>query len=159
MDNQLSFYSNSYIGLKISPPPVIREGNGEYGKHEIRNSEGVCNLVKRIIDSPKEIALAVFLNAGNKVLGVEEVSVGIATSSILHPRECFRSAISLNASSVIFVHNHPSGNTEPSKEDITITKRLVKCGVILGIKVLDHIIVGSGGNYLSMGDSNKVRFC
>lgn len=159
MDNQLSFYSNSYKGLKISPPPVVREGSGEYGKHEIGDSGGVYDLVKQIIDSPKEIVLAVFLNARSKVIGVEEVSVGIATGSMIHPRECFRSAISLNASSIIFVHNHPSGDTEPSKEDITITKRMVKCGVLLGIKVLDHIIVGHGGNYLSMGDSNNVTFC
>jgi len=72
---------------------------------------------------------------------VNEVSVGTLDSSIAHPREAFSEAIKSNASSVIFVHNHPSGDTEPSQEDIELTRQLVEAGKLLGIEVLDHIII------------------
>ena len=82
------------------------------------------------------------LDTKNNILGVEEVSVGNLNSSIVHPREVFKQAIKRSSSSIILVHNHPSGDPTPSKEDINITKRLVECGDILGIRVLDHIIIG-----------------
>jgi len=72
---------------------------------------------------------------------VNEVSIGTLDSSLVHPREVFSEAIKNKAASVIFVHNHPSGNTEPSEEDVKLTKRLMKAGELLGIKVLDHIII------------------
>lgn len=89
----------------------------------------------------KECFLVFYLNARNEILKREFVSVGILTASLVHPREVFNSAITQAAASVIFVHNHPSGNSNPSEEDISITKRLSSAGEILGIEVLDHIIV------------------
>ncbi len=82
------------------------------------------------------------LNTKNRVLGVDEVSVGTLNYSAVHPREIFRRAIKRSAASVILVHNHPSGDPAPSREDIEITERLVEAGKIIGIQVLDHIIVG-----------------
>ncbi|HBI22903.1 MAG TPA: hypothetical protein DDX84_01525, partial [Nitrospiraceae bacterium] len=79
------------------------------------------------------------------------VSMGCLTSSIVHPREVYIQAIKNSAASVIFLHNHPSGDPSPSPEDVEITKRLVAAGDILGIKVLDHIIIGEG-EYLSFAD-------
>jgi len=84
---------------------------------------------------------------------VEELSqvrgIGIAKASIVHPREVFKEAISASAASVIFAHNHPSGDPEASEDDIELTKRLAKAGEIVGIEVLDHIIIGDK-NYLSL---------
>jgi DNA repair protein RadC len=80
---------------------------------------------------------------------VAPISVGSLDTSIVHPREVFKEAISATAASVIFVHNHPSGNSQPSEDDIKLTKRLVEAGEIMGIEVLDHIIV-CDKEYLSM---------
>lgn len=90
----------------------------------------------------KEHFKITMLDTKNNIIGVEEVSVGNLNSSIVHPREVFKAAIKRSSSSIILVHNHPSGDPSPSKEDINITKRLVDCGDILGIRVLDHIIIG-----------------
>ena len=84
------------------------------------------------------------LNSANQLVREKQVTTGTLNSSLVHPRECFREAIKENAASVIFFHNHPSGNPEPSQEDISITKQLVESGKILGIPVHDHIILGAG---------------
>jgi DNA repair protein RadC len=83
------------------------------------------------------------LNAVNRLLEPRQISKGILNSSLAHPRECFREAITQSAAAVIFVHNHPSGNPEPSQEDQAITKQLVEAGKIIGITVHDHIIVAA----------------
>lgn len=85
---------------------------------------------------------ALLLNTKNQVIGVDKVSVGTLNSSAVHPRELFRNAIRKSAASVILVHNHPSGDPTPSREDLDITRRLVEAGKIIGIEVLDHIIIG-----------------
>ncbi len=83
------------------------------------------------------------LNAVNRLLEPRQISKGILNSSLAHPRECFREAITQSAAAVIFLHNHPSGNPEPSEEDRLITKQLVEAGKIIGIAVHDHIIVAA----------------
>jgi DNA repair protein RadC len=83
------------------------------------------------------------LNAINRLLEPKQISKGILNSSLSHPRECFREAITQSAAAVIFVHNHPSGNPEPSQDDIVITKQLVEAGKIIGIAVHDHIIIAA----------------
>jgi len=97
----------------------------------------------------KEYFVVFYLNARNEILKREFVSVGILTASLVHPREVFSPAISHSAASVIFVHNHPSGDSTPSEEDLKLTKRLITAGEILGIEVLDHIIV-TKTDFLSM---------
>jgi DNA repair protein RadC len=84
---------------------------------------------------------------------VETVSIGSVTASILMPREVFKSAILANAVSVILCHNHPSGDLTPSREDISVTKKLIETGELLGIKVLDHLIVTHKG-FKSLRDCN-----
>jgi len=91
------------------------------------------------------------LNSKNVVQGVEIVSEGTLNASLVHPREVFRSAVLGLGASIIVAHNHPSGNPEPSREDITITKQLVEAGKILGIPVHDHIIFTENG-YTSFAD-------
>jgi len=95
----------------------------------------------------KEYFKIMLLDTKNNVIKVSEISVGSLNSSIVHPREVFKEATINSASSIILVHNHPSGESEPSHEDITLTNRLDECGKILGIKVLDHVIIGDGVFY------------
>ena len=97
----------------------------------------------------KEKFLCTLLDTKNKVFKETTVSEGTLTSSLVHPREVFRYAIKEAAASVLFVHNHPSGDPSPSRDDIDITKRLIETGKIIGINVLDHIIIGDG-RYLSL---------
>jgi DNA repair protein RadC len=92
----------------------------------------------------KEHFKAILLNIKNHVVAVEDISVGSLNTSIVHPREVFKPAIRRSSASIILVHNHPSGDSTPSKEDLEVTKRLVKSGEILGIQVLDHVIIGDG---------------
>lgn len=87
--------------------------------------------------------MVVLLDNKNRIMKELTISSGSLTSSIVHPREVFNPAIKESAASVIFVHNHPSGDPEPSTEDIQITHRLIEAGNIVGIKVLDHIIIGN----------------
>jgi DNA repair protein RadC len=118
------------------------ESYPEKGKAIVRSPENVLSAVRsRLKGKKKEHFLTLFLDTRNQVLGVAPVSVGSLDSSLAHPREVFKEAISANAASVIFVHNHPSGDPQPSEDDIKLTKRLVEAGNIVGIEVLDHVIV------------------
>jgi DNA repair protein RadC len=98
---------------------------------------------------PKEYFMCLYLNARNQIIHKEVISIGSLSASIVHPRECFVPAIEHLAASVILAHNHPSMDVSPSKEDIELTRRLVKAGEIIGIEVLDHIII-SHSNLLSL---------
>ena len=112
----------------------------------VRGPEDALQVVRpRFKNQQREIFLVVLLNARHEVLGVETVSVGSLNASIVHPREVFKPAIMQSAASVVLAHNHPSGDPEPSEEDLTITKRLVEAGELLGIGVLDHVIVAGRG--------------
>lgn len=103
----------------------------------------------------KEYFNVLLLNAKGGILAVETVAVGDLSSSIVHPREAFISAVRKSAAAVIFIHNHPSGNPKPSPQDIEVTKRLCETGKILGIHVLDHIIIGDG-DYISMKEKKII---
>lgn len=103
----------------------------------------------------KEVFYCVMLDAKNRILKDCKVSEGTLTNSLIHPREAFKDAIKESSASVIFVHNHPSGDSNPSREDILITERLVNVGDLIGIKVLDHIIVGDG-KYTSMREKGYI---
>lgn len=92
----------------------------------------------------KEYFKVLLLNTKNEIIMIENISIGGLNSSVVHPREVFCTAIKKSACSVIAVHNHPSGNPAPSQSDIDITRRLMEAGDLLGIKVLDHLIIGDG---------------
>jgi DNA repair protein RadC len=95
-------------------------------------------------DARKERFLAVLLDGKNRVLRDERISEGSLTSSLVHPREVFAPAIRESASALVFVHNHPSGDPEPSPEDVDVTRRLCAVGELVGIRVLDHVVIGDG---------------
>lgn len=106
------------------------------------------------IDRGKEHFWSIGLDAKNKLQYIELVSLGTLTNSLVHPRETFRFAVMRNVASIIICHNHPSGDSSPSREDILITERLIQAGEILGIKVLDHVIIGDG--YTSLKEQGEL---
>ncbi|NMA01264.1 MAG: DNA repair protein RadC [Clostridia bacterium] len=109
----------------------------------IQSPEDVSNLVMEDMRHyDREHFKTLLLNTKNQVINIETISIGNLNSSLVHPRELFKSAIKRSAAAIILVHNHPSGDPRPSREDINITKRIIEAGNILGIEVLDHIIIG-----------------
>ncbi len=109
-----------------------------------------------IRDLAQEVFIVVTLNAKNLAIQRHLVSIGIVNSALVHPRECFRPAILDGASAVILAHNHPSGDPCPSADDIKITRQLINAGQHIGIKVLDHVIVGD--SLLSLRDAGLCEF-
>lgn len=104
----------------------------------------------------KEVFKTVLLDTKNNIISISDVSVGCLDSTVVHPREVFVDAIKNSSSAIILVHNHPSGEVEPSSEDLNITDRIIECGKIIGIRVLDHIIIGDG-NYLSFKEHGYMQ--
>ena len=124
-------------------------------RDRVKKPEEVWELVQgRLAGKKEEHFLAVFLNIRSHVIKTEEISVGSLDASIVHPRELFKKAMKATAASVVLVHNHPSGDPEPSNEDIQLTKRLVEVGELMGIAVLDHVIVGED-TFISMKREGK----
>ena len=112
---------------------------------KISCAEDVYNHFKeKLKDEKQENFYVLILNNANNIIKEEFISKGVLDSAILHPREVFKPAIKNSASKLILVHNHPSGNPEPSEEDIEITRRLIEAGKLIDIKVLDHVIIGDG---------------
>jgi len=103
----------------------------------------------------KECFKGVFLDSKNRIINEETIFVGSLNESVIHPREIFQAALNENAASLVLVHNHPSGDSKPSNEDIEITKLLIKAGEILGIPVLDHIIIGDK-KYFSLKEKGLI---
>ena len=120
------------------------QGDPQTGKQPvIKTPEDAANLVRyRLQGKQKEYFLALLLNTKNQLIKIAEIAIGSLDTSIVHPREAFREAISASAAAVIFIHNHPSGDPEASTDDIALTERLTQAGQIVGIDVLDHIIIG-----------------
>lgn len=122
-------------------------------KDPFRTSEDVCRFYSVRMDGlKKEVFICALLDGKNRPFKDITISEGTITASLVHPREVFGPAIRESAVGVLFVHNHPSGDPAPSQEDIEITRRLVKTGQLIGIGVLDHIIIGNNGNYVSFLD-------
>ena len=112
---------------------------------KISCAKDVFNLFhEKLKDKKEEHFYILMLSTQNNIIGEQLISKGILDSSIIHPREIFRPAIRNACSKIILIHNHPSGNPEPSVEDLEITKQLTKTGEEIGIKVLDHVIIGDG---------------
>lgn len=109
----------------------------------------------KLKDKLQEYFYCVYLDTKNHIIKDKLLFIGTINESLIHPREIFKEAYLLSASSIICIHNHPSGNVNPSNNDIIMTKQLIEVGKILGIKVLDHIIIGKD-NYYSFNDNDLV---
>lgn len=131
------------LGKRISARPEGRPVN-------VNSPDDIAGIfMEEMRNLKKETFRALFLNAKGDITAVETISVGELTSTLVHPREVFHAAVKKSAAAVILVHNHPSGDPTPSDEDIETTRRLMECGRILGIRVLDHLIIGNG-KYVSI---------
>ncbi|HJV44310.1 MAG TPA: DNA repair protein RadC [Bacillota bacterium] len=120
-------------------------GEGPMDRKTIRSPEDVSQLMmEELRHLTQEHFVCLFLNTKNQVIGQKTIFIGSLNSSIVHPREVFKDAIRRSSASLICLHNHPSGDPSPSKEDIEVTERLVQAGKTIGIEVLDHIIIGDG---------------
>ena len=116
-------------------------------------SEIVKIIQPEIEDYSKEHFLVISFDVRNRIIGIDKTSKGTLSASLVHPRETFESAIRRHAAQIIVAHNHPSGDCEPSEDDIRITKRLYEAGKIMGIELIDHIII-TKENYCSLKDKN-----
>ncbi len=125
-------------------------------RHVVKSADDVSNLMmEEMRYHKKEMFKAILLDTKNKVLKIVSISTGSLNASIVHPREVFSEAVKCGCNSIIFVHNHPSGDPTPSNEDLRTTDRLVNAGDILGIKVLDHIVLGDG-RYVSLKEQGFI---
>lgn len=127
-----------------------------YSDKKISSPGEVADIfIPLLKDELKERFIVVCLNSANKIIKYEVISVGNLNSSIVHPREVFKVAIENNSASIILIHNHPSGNSDPSNEDISITKKIVETGTIMSIPVFDHIII-AGKNFTSFVEKRLI---
>lgn len=127
---------------------VVKESSGRYDIDSkiLSNPRVAVNLVNSVMEldsRTEELLVLCTLDTKNKVTGLFTVSQGSLCNSIVHPREIFKRALLQNSANIILLHNHPSGDPTPSREDINITERIKGAGEIIGIKLLDHIIIGN----------------
>jgi DNA repair protein RadC len=124
-------------------------------KQTVTNPRTVQEVLSKVLNSENEVDRmkehfwVIGLSTRNAIQYIDLVSLGTLNASLVHPREVFRFSILKAVSSIILSHNHPSGDSEPSEEDLRITKRLVEAGKIIGIEVLDHIVIGSRDSFCS----------
>jgi len=143
-----------------SPPRyrvmLVKESLAYASAVTIRDSQTVYRLLVPLFDGlDREHFLVVGLDAKHAVIGINTVSIGSVTMSIVHPREVFKPLILMNASAVLLSHNHPSGDATPSPEDRALTRRLKDGGELLGIAVLDHLVLGED-RYYSFADHQEL---
>ena len=129
---------------------VVKEDITNYLKPGTRYTapQQVYDTFSFLMKETKEQFITLHLNGKNSIICMDIVSIGSLNQSIVHPREVFKTALLSNAAAIICVHQHPSGSPDPSSEDISITRRLKEAGEIMGIRILDHIIIGDG-QYMS----------
>ena len=130
---------------------VVRESSQKAETRKIRSPRDAANIFREYIGhADREHFVLMMLDTKNQVVGLHTVSIGDLSSSIVHPREVFKVAVLTGAASIIVAHNHPSGDTAPSPEDIAVTRRLSDAGELLGIEVLDHVIIGGEIAFVSL---------
>ena len=149
------------VTISVSKIKLVRESNHRYhvGDKHLNTPEAAVEVINTVLDlehEAQEVLAEILLDNRNKITGIMEISRGSLNSSIVHPREVFRGAILHNAAGIILVHNHPSGEVVPSREDLKVTKMIKDAGNILDIQLLDHIIIGSEGNYTSLARRGDV---
>lgn len=133
---------------------VVKDYSIQYSPRKVSNPHDAYKLFEKfLLDIDREKFLVACFNTKNEPVNISLVSVGTLNSSLVHPREVMKTAILSNSNSIMIAHNHPSGSLEPSTEDKNTTDRLIKVCEILGIKLLDHIIIGSNDKYFSFKEN------
>jgi DNA repair protein RadC len=138
--------------------PVIRESTGT----KCHTPEAVANELTDLRSAAQECFCVLTLDTKNRIIDKHLITLGILNATLAHPREVFRAAIMDSAAAIVLAHNHPSGDTTPSAEDIKLTRQLVEVGKHVEIHVLDHVIIGrtadSRPDYLSLRETGMVQF-
>lgn len=133
---------------------VVKENAGRYDvEKKISCPEDMVDVGIKVLhmdELPEENLVVITLDTKNNITGIFFVSRGSINASVVHPREVYKRALMQNAAAIIIMHNHPSGDSTPSQEDINVTKRLFEVGNLIGINLLDHLIIGSDKNYTSL---------
>ncbi|MBI5315859.1 MAG: DNA repair protein RadC [Nitrospirae bacterium] len=136
---------------------MIRDGSVCAERKAIMSSRDVLPILREYFEHhDREEMLCLLLDAKHKLTGLHTISIGSLSSAIVHPRETFKCAIISNCAAIILAHNHPSGDPTPSQEDHALTKRLKDGGDILGIPVLDHLVIGENGRYVSFAETGQL---
>jgi DNA repair protein RadC len=135
---------------------LVRTAVEGYQPFAIRNPDDVSEFLGFLKESDREQFVALHLDAKHRVIGLNIVSIGTLSASLVHPREVFKAAILNNSHSLIVAHNHPSGETTPSPEDLQATEQLREAGKLLGITLLDHLIIGNDS--YSIRDNHPALF-
>lgn len=150
--------TNSYQAIPIYRVSLVREGTMCNPQTQLRNSADARTLLQSYLgNTDREHFVVLLLDRKNKVIGMNTVSIGSLTASVVHPREVLKPAILCNAAAFICGHNHPSGDPAPSQEDRVLTARLKEASKLLGIDLLDHIILGDGSQqYFSFADQGML---
>ena len=131
---------------------LVRESSDDYERVQVSSPEDVAAFLHEYFrDKDREEFLIVLLNTANVVEDIAVVSTGGLAASIVEPRQVFKTAVLANAAALVCAHNHPSGNPEPSREDIRITRQLAKAGKLMGIPIHDHVII-AGATYTSLAE-------
>lgn len=142
--------------FEISKRLAKEESLNKHKSIIVRSPKDIFPVLKeKIINFHKEYFIVASLDNRNKVINVDIVSIGTLNSSLIHPRETFEVAIKNHAAGIIICHNHPSGELEPSKDDLVVTKNLVEAGKLLNIEVADHLII-TKDNYYSFKENNII---
>ena len=137
--------SNVAKRINIVSVKIVKESSFLYQTRTISSPKDAYEMIReQLKDLDREQFIIACLNTKNEPTNISVVAVGTLNKAIVHPREVFKTAILSNAANVIAFHNHPSGDTEPSQQDIQLTNRLYEAGELLGIKLLDHLIIGDG---------------
>jgi DNA repair protein RadC len=130
---------------------LVREGSILYKTRSISTSGDAAGIGRQFLeDLDREQVMVCCLDNKNQPTAINVVSIGTNNTSLIHPREVFKVAVLSNAASIILYHNHPSGETKPSQEDIEVSKRIDAAGKMMGIELLDHLIIGSEDRYCSL---------
>lgn len=134
---------NGLHGVDIVKVMLVKDSGSPFRTKGIRSSHDVASIARDFLaGQDREVFVTLNLDCSKKINSIHIVAIGSASAAIIEPREVFKTAILSNASFIIMAHNHPSGNPEPSPDDIKMTRQLFECGKLLGVGVLDHIIVG-----------------
>jgi DNA repair protein RadC len=133
---------------------VVREDAPAWVSKRFTSASQVFEMFHDLQMEAKEHFIALHLDGKNRISCLDRVSVGSLNQSIVHPREVFKTALLSSAAAILLLHNHPTGDPTPSREDLEITKRIKEAGELLGIRVLDHIIIGE--SYLSFAEQGLI---
>lgn len=145
-NKQLSTVAVRMIGM----PPLLSDEEMNTPQAAVRAAGKFLEVMDR------EFFCVINMQSDMKPVNLNVVSIGTLGNAMIHPREVYKSAILSNAACIMLIHNHPSGNLMPSREDIDVTERLQKAGAIIGIPVIDHIITGQNGHYFSFREQSML---